>query len=75
MNGPEDILRALVACRPSSHGYVDGYCSLCGNWGVSREVNSLDEIPSQHLPDCPYRMAVEFLAEKLQHLIDQERKV
>lgn len=48
MTSPEQIVRALAAAEP----IYDGHCAMC-------HVHRLDD---EHKPDCPWRLAVEWVA-------------
>jgi len=57
MKTAEDIVRALAQHAPCRH--AEDYCAFpqCGT------ASSADEV-DDHVPECPYRMAVEWVGER-----------
>lgn len=52
-----EIVRDLAALDPRDD---DGFCTLCGEFASAALVlNSQPNVPSMHLPTCPWRRAME----------------
>lgn len=56
---PEQIVRALAGADPAQR--TGAWCGLCGTVLIAQPG---DEAKRDHEPDCPWRLAVEWVAEQ-----------
>lgn len=68
--GADAIVRALAAQAPIETGYADravgdepGYDCAFKQCAVAGYPDELEQRPEMHRPSCPYRLAVEWVAE------------
>lgn len=61
-SSPEDIVRALAAALPIDNFHDGQGCAFCGGAFARDVADEPDLDPAIHEADCPWRMAMEWVA-------------